>query len=851
MPYSVRCKACSTTFAIPDEIWNKRVKGHVATLKCRSCKAEIEVDGTKPHTSQFPSAPANVIPSSPTTAAADRTATVPKETTKNQPQLQSTVVAGSAAKSSASSKATQPVRPAASVGAAQPAGPAAVSNASQASAAASVSSKTSQVGGVASGAASGAASATATEIASANASSSVAAKPPTAAQSPAAKTPTIAQSPAAKSAQEIAAADTGWSLVPPPAELARVGLGTPTKAEPEKSAQTKTDDLASADVGWSLAPPPAELARVGIDAPTAEGVTGAKPKTAGTTASMGGARTQQSPTLGAAKALVPTPASAPKASAEPSTDVVSSAPQIEPTPEPDLNDLWVVSYGDDDDRELTEEQIASELGAGKITLSTIVWHDGMPEWLPISGIAQLSKYAPAPKPSPVRPKSSALTKTPSRVASSPTASLTPKLPSTATSNKLTPAASGTSSTNATSGPSPSVARSTLQKPEAPPVPLSAVPKVKTIPAEVPEANVAEIPAPAESQARQPPPLPKSTAGNKPVARDPKVLEDEVTVIYRPNLKSTGGHPPALPRRERPQASPETPWEAAAQNTDEVVTSAPRVAAGDDAPAPTAPAVASTASAASAPGFPVPSAVPRKVEGGSPRAAGPSAKPSPIKSSPPPKPVETPTSTVTHTEASSNVHTQLINDAEFLAMQRRLPKWAVPVAVAGAVVLIGLLIWAFSSGEEQPTVTVTPVVPVAPSVTEKPIETPRQAEARAPAVPTSAPTPTPGNSNEKDFARLFAQSVAKATGRFDAKAAERIATSAVDAAARCRHAPEPAGQARAVVTFATSGQVLSVQMGAPYINNSPTGKCIETALSTIKLPPFQGQPGRLSLTVAIR
>jgi len=45
MPHPVSCGACNATFSIPDEVWEKRVDGQLATLKCRQCKAPIQVDG--------------------------------------------------------------------------------------------------------------------------------------------------------------------------------------------------------------------------------------------------------------------------------------------------------------------------------------------------------------------------------------------------------------------------------------------------------------------------------------------------------------------------------------------------------------------------------------------------------------------------------------------------------------------------------------------------------------------------------------------------------------------------------------------------------------------------------------
>ncbi len=65
--------------------------------------------------------------------------------------------------------------------------------------------------------------------------------------------------------------------------------------------------------------------------------------------------------------------------------------------------VWAVSYADDDDRELTEAQIASELAAGAITGSTIVWTEGMPDWKSIAEVRELAKHVHTPKGLPVPP----------------------------------------------------------------------------------------------------------------------------------------------------------------------------------------------------------------------------------------------------------------------------------------------------------------------------------------------------------------------------------------------------------------------------------------------------------------
>ena len=54
MPHPVTCGACNAAFSIPDDVWEKRVEGQVATLKCRQCKAPILIDGrTRKSSSSF------------------------------------------------------------------------------------------------------------------------------------------------------------------------------------------------------------------------------------------------------------------------------------------------------------------------------------------------------------------------------------------------------------------------------------------------------------------------------------------------------------------------------------------------------------------------------------------------------------------------------------------------------------------------------------------------------------------------------------------------------------------------------------------------------------------------------
>src|SRR6478609_8537804 len=47
MSFPITCTACTKTFTISDEIYEKKVAGRVVTIKCKSCAQGIRVDGTK------------------------------------------------------------------------------------------------------------------------------------------------------------------------------------------------------------------------------------------------------------------------------------------------------------------------------------------------------------------------------------------------------------------------------------------------------------------------------------------------------------------------------------------------------------------------------------------------------------------------------------------------------------------------------------------------------------------------------------------------------------------------------------------------------------------------------------
>src|SRR6187402_3273347 len=46
MPFPITCTACQKTFSIADDVYERKVKGRVVTIKCKQCQSGIRVDGT-------------------------------------------------------------------------------------------------------------------------------------------------------------------------------------------------------------------------------------------------------------------------------------------------------------------------------------------------------------------------------------------------------------------------------------------------------------------------------------------------------------------------------------------------------------------------------------------------------------------------------------------------------------------------------------------------------------------------------------------------------------------------------------------------------------------------------------
>src|SRR5687767_2315619 len=47
MPFRVTCNTCGTRFALNDDLYERKIKNRIVTIRCRSCSADISVDGSE------------------------------------------------------------------------------------------------------------------------------------------------------------------------------------------------------------------------------------------------------------------------------------------------------------------------------------------------------------------------------------------------------------------------------------------------------------------------------------------------------------------------------------------------------------------------------------------------------------------------------------------------------------------------------------------------------------------------------------------------------------------------------------------------------------------------------------
>ena len=725
MPHSVTCGACKATFSIPDEVWDKRVHGQVATLKCRHCKSPIEVDGR-------------------------------------------VVRRGSAVNIATSADAVPAV---------------------------------------------------------------VHPEPKPAVDSP--KSPVaegprrLEPAPEPIKSIEPARLDEGWGE---PKSLPPLVAAT-TSPQGEKP-KGETTDLGRFEVKQ----PGPSLTRPGSE----QGVNKSRvaPLAAATGTSPAGANlgvrkvAERSPTRPALPSNVThravheaTPK--PKPQAVQQAEAKSSPSVTDIDKQRDSSELWVVSFGADDDRELTTTQLQDTITKGQVTRETIVWREGMQDWLPIGKIPELVRsFKPEPaaqlllahKPAGATDDNDDETmiyRPGSKVAAAAAAAVSAAVAAKATVPTV----------NAAPGAGKS-ALATASRMEA------AAPRLK------PNESASE-PRSGSPLFRQPARSAPTLTGSaerlhvvEELSPKPQTAQRATTAV-EPQGTKTGGGPPPLRRTQpsRPEEAAATPWstERRSSVTDEVVTSVPHFEP--------------TRAAAAPPPLPVKEKIETPV-------AKQAIFPPAVQTTQAFAPV---TDVAPHSlQATPSFAPRPSDIAALTKIRPKFPKW-LPFAVLGGLVAIVAIFAAMSwfAGDNSEGVDRK----ASPDVSG-PLPETLSSNRPGTSVANTGGAQKDDKSSSGDlsagFANKFAQAAAKQrpTARFDREAAEKALAPGFAKAAGCHNKGEPTGTANVTISISPSGQVLSVTVAPPF-STSFTAECIRNALREISVPPFQGgSPGRLAHSITI-
>ncbi|HEX6278017.1 MAG TPA: GYF domain-containing protein [Polyangiaceae bacterium] len=493
-------------------------------------------------------------------------------------------------------------------------------------------------------------------------------------------------------------------------------------------------------------------------------------------------------------------------------------------PKPATPLLWAVdSGGTGDDRELSEDEIRREIQAGTLDAQTLVWREGMAEWLELEKVAELKGFLEAPTPE--EPK------------------VAPRGPEPKAAPRVEPPVA-----HASSFQEEQDAEATMiydrSAPNAAFEPFTVPQELETT-ARVMLDDTAKL---AELEAAPPPPPLPAAGRPAPFAKTAPLADAPPPPLPKPPAPAplarsaplADAPPPPVPApRPAPAARPPLPLQPM-----------PAAAA---APATTAPTPTPSAFRAEAAPAPEPPAPPLPKP---PAPAALAAVPwgDPMPSAKPPLPAAAPAAAPFAPDPFAVAAT---TDLDFPPPRSKKPLVIGIVVAVLAAIGIGIVI-ASSSAPEAATIAAPPPAPKEaqpPAETKKPEEPEPTSEptGEAPSGPGESATPSPAPSG--NFSDLFSKGVkgsgsGQATKGFDEAAARAALAELLKPAAACKEPGGPTGQANATITFEPSGAVSGVTVGAPFAGSS-TGTCIVTTFKRAKVAPFSGLPGTVSQTISLR
>jgi GYF domain 2 len=563
---------------------------------------------------------------------------------------------------------------------------------------------------------------------------------------------------------------------------------------------------------------------------------------------------------GAAGVLPSSPAPAAPAEAAP-----AAAP-----PEP----VWAVEHPDGQDREFTTPEVLAELERGAVNGQTLLWRDGMAEWLELG---QIPEFIPDLARIEAKKSAEAAEKA-KREAAQAKADAEAKAKADAEA-RAKANAEAKAKANAEAKAKANAAAVQLHQPRAP------MPTVTGL-GSSPSAGTTKPRAPLGSSEVKPraplgssPDLkPRAPLGSSPDLKPRAPLGSSLQTKPRAPLGSSPEITPRAPLGSSPEITPRMPLGASpelvprlslgsfSELTPRVPVAAPAMAT-PKAPPPAPPSAVVDA----APPFPAPPAVtPPVAPAPAFMAAPPFEAPIPplpasvakVVSKPPLVPAAVPSFPMSTSPAPTFGALPTVV-ADHASVEWPESKKKTPLLILGfvaAALAIGGAVFALRGKEElpppapvdegprpsaRPTAASTPTA--APVVTNQP-----GAETASGSDPIAA---TPG----AGFAELFAAGARKAeakgasvatASRFDPAATKGPLAQAATEAQACKQSGGPSGKVTVVVTFEPNGKAAGATITDAPFAGTATASCISATMKRASIPPFSGLPGTVSKTFSL-
>jgi GYF domain 2 len=468
--------------------------------------------------------------------------------------------------------------------------------------------------------------------------------------------------------------------------------------------------------------------------------------------------------------------------------------------------LWAVDYPDGQDREFTTGEVIAELERGAIGATTLIWREGMAEWLELAQVADFSEELgrlEADRLEAERMKAEVAAR---QAEATAVAAAAERAAEQAAAERTAAAAQAASQGGAAAKP-------VFHKPRAP------IPTVSGL------AGLGETPQPPPTQQTPEPPTPRAQLPSAP-AIPPRAARGSTLEMPSPFAPH---RPPAGPAAAAPAGPPATAaWPPSPFGTSgghvELPPALPQAAA---PPLPASLAQAASGSSGHKPSFPPPGA-------GMQPAAAPLALPAAA-----PLPV--------------SAHASV----EWPEARSKLPRVVFGVLLAGGLAALAFVLLT----REDPPQLSSPVVAVSngDDARSSATDPTRARTGSASAGEDAEASPRRGATPGAGFAELFAAGARKAESkgekvapseRFDPAAAKAPLAEAAAAVQACKQSGGPSGKVNVLVTFDPSGKVSNAAIGEAPFAGTPTAACIASALKRVEIPPFSGLPGSVTKTFSL-